>query len=59
VPQLQAAKTDGSKNRQKVDIILKMEIHARKYKDLPGTKLLPRATICRTEHPRNPILGTS
>ncbi len=44
---------------QKMDNILKMESHARKSKVLPGTKMFPCATICRTEHSKNLILGTS
>jgi hypothetical protein len=50
---------EGSKNKQKMDKTLKMESHAKKSKVLPCTKMLPCATICRTKHLRNLILGTS
>jgi hypothetical protein len=56
--QLQVAKIEGNKNRQKVDNILKMESHVKKFEVLPGTKMLSCATICQTERPKNPILGT-
>jgi hypothetical protein len=36
-----------------------MESHARKFKVLPSTKMLPCATICQVERLQNPILGTS
>jgi hypothetical protein len=58
VPQLQVAKTNNNKNSQKVDNILKMDSHARKFEVLPVTKMLPCATICRIEHPKNHVLGT-
>jgi hypothetical protein len=58
MPRLQVAKIEGNKIMQKVDNILKMESHARKSKVLPGTKMLPCATICQIKHSRNPILAT-
>ncbi len=36
-----------------------MERHSRKFEVLPSTKMLPCATICWIEHPRNQVLGTS
>jgi hypothetical protein len=58
MPQLQGTKTKSSNNKQKVDNILKMESHARKSEVLPSSKILPCATICRTKHLRNLVLGT-
>jgi hypothetical protein len=58
VPQLQAAKTKGSENKQKMDNTLKIESHVRKFEVLPSTKMLPCATICRIECPRNHVMGT-
>ncbi len=43
---------------QKMENILKMESHSRKFEFLPSTKMLPCATICQIEHSRNPILGS-
>jgi hypothetical protein len=58
MPQFQVAIIEGNKTKQKVDNILKMERHARKFKVLPITKMLPCATICQIECPKNLILGT-
>jgi hypothetical protein len=56
--QLQVTKTKGSKNKQKMDNVLKMESHVRKFEVLPSTKMLPCATICQIGHMINLILGT-
>jgi hypothetical protein len=58
MPQLQVAKNEGNKKRQKLYNILKMESHARKSEVLPSTKMLPCATIYQIESLKNPVLGT-
>jgi hypothetical protein len=56
---LQKSKVRGNKNKQKVDNVLKMESHVRKFEVLLGTKMLPCAIICRAKFLKNLILGTS